>query len=250
MFRVLTVAREYGSGGGLIARKIAEKLGWDLLDKGLVERIARLAQVDPGLAQEYDERVDSWVHRASRRGLWHGAFEGVATVTGLEVFDAEAMAALGRDLIIDSHSRGNCVIVGRGAQCVLQDRKDVLHVFIYAPWRERIARVRGRLTAAADVEHLIRLTDQQRAGFIRLYFGCNWNDPHLYHMLISSEFGEDDVARMIIDAIQRGDEPCARGEAQEDDPKQISCFQRTGRDTRGDRAEVVEILEAKRPSEN
>jgi len=209
MFRVLTVAREYGSGGGLIARKIAERLGWDLLDKGLVERIARIAQVDPELAQEYDERVDSWLHRASRRGLWHGAFEGVATVTGLEVFDAEAMAALGRHLITEAHSRGNCVIVGRGAQCVLQDQKDVLHVFIYAPWRERTARIRRRLTAAADVEHLIRLTYQQRAYFIRMYFGCNWNDPHLYHMLISSEFGEDNVARMIIDAIKREGEPCA-----------------------------------------
>ena len=209
MFRVLTVAREYGSGGGLIARKIAERLGWNLLDKGLVERIARIAQVDPELAQQYDERVDSWLHRAGRRGLWHGAFEGVATITGLEVFDAEAMAALGRDLITEAHSRGDCVIVGRGAQCVLQDRKDVLHVFIYAPWLERTARVQERLTAAADIEQLIRLTDQQRADYIRMYFGCNWNDPHLYHLLISSEFGEDNVARMIIDAIQRGGEPGA-----------------------------------------
>jgi len=209
MFRVLTVAREYGSGGGVIARKIAERLGWDLLDKALVERIARIAQVDPELAQQYDEHVDSWVHRASRRGLWHGAFEGVAMVTGLEVFDAEAMAALGRDLITEAHLRGNCVIVGRGGQCVLQNQKDVLHVFIYAPWPERTARVRGRLQASADIEHLIRLTDQQRADYIRMYFGCNWTDPHLYHMLISSEFGEDNIAQIIIDALKRGGEPCA-----------------------------------------
>jgi cytidylate kinase len=209
MFRVLTVAREYGSGGGLIARQIAERMGWDLLDKALVERIARIAQVDPELAQQYDEHVDSWVHRASRRGLWHGAFEGAATMTGLEVFDAEAMAALGRDLITEAYSRGSCVIVGRGAQCVLQDQKDVLHVFVYAPWPERIARLRGRLKAGAAIERLIRETDQQRADYIRMYFGCNWNDPHLYHMLISSELGEETVAGMIIEAMKRGSEPCA-----------------------------------------
>jgi len=209
MFRVLTVAREYGSGGGLIARRIAEKLGWDLLDKALVERISRIAQVDPELAQQYDEHVDSWLHRASRRGLWHGAFEGVATMTGLEVFDAEAMAALGRDLINEAHSRGNCVIVGRGAQCVLQEQKDVLHVFVYAPWPERTARLQERVKAGVDIGHLIRETDRQRAGYIRTYFGCNWNDPHLYHMLISSEFGEETVAEMIIDAIRRGNEPRA-----------------------------------------
>lgn len=83
--------------------------------------------------------LDLSAHRASRSGLWHGAFEGVATVTGLEVFDAEAMAARGRDLIAEAYSRGNCVIVGRGGQCVLQHMKDVLHVFIYAPWWDRIA---------------------------------------------------------------------------------------------------------------
>jgi cytidylate kinase len=208
MFRVLTVAREYGSGGGLIARRVAETLGWDLLDKALVERIARIAQVAPELAQRCDEQVDSWLHRASRRGLWNGAFEGVA-LPGTAVFDAETMAALGRDLINEAHSRGNAVIVGRGAQCVLQDRKDVLHVFVYAPCRERVARIRERQKAGTDIAHLIRVTDQCRADYIRTYFGCNWNDPHLYHMLISSELGEETVADMIVQLIGREDAPRA-----------------------------------------
>lgn len=204
MFRVLTVSREYGSGGGHIARKVAEMLGWSLLDKSLVEQIARIAQVDPKLAQRYDERVDSWLHRVSRAGLWHGAFEGVPIVADLEVFDAETMAALGRDLIAEAHLRGNCVIVGRGAQCVLHGRDDVLHVFIYGPWCERISRIRERLTTAADVEHLLRFTDQQRAEYIRTYFGRNWTDPQLYDLLISSKLGEDHVAGIITNTIQCG----------------------------------------------
>ncbi|MGB7760939.1 MAG: cytidylate kinase-like family protein [Bryobacteraceae bacterium] len=209
MFRVLTVAREYGSGGGLIARRVAEKLGWNLLDKALVEAIARSAQVDPDLARQYDERADSWLHRVARRGLWHGAFEGVAAVSETEVFDAETVAALGKSLIAEAHSRGNCVIVGRGAQCVLQDRADVLHVFVHAPRAERIARLRRRVPSASNIEQLMRSTDQRRADFIRLYFGCDWKNIHLYHMLISSELGEETVADMIIEAIQRGGEPCA-----------------------------------------
>jgi cytidylate kinase len=206
MYRVLTVAREYGSGGGGIARGVAEKLGWNLVDKALVESIAPSAQVDPELARHYDERVDSWPHRVGRRGLWHGAFEGVATVVDAEFFDAETMAALARNLILDSCSRGNCVIVGRGAQCILQDREDVLHVFIYAPWSERVARVRRRLSAENNVGLLIRATDRQRADYIRLFYGCDWNNPHLYHMLINSELGEDTVAEMIIEAMQCGRE--------------------------------------------
>jgi hypothetical protein len=205
MFRVLTVAREYGSGGGLIARAVAGKLGWNLLDKALVEAIARSARVDPDLAQRYDERTDSWLHRLSRRGLWRGAFEGIATTTDAECFDAEAMAALAKSLILEAHSRGNCVIVGRGAQCVLQNRDDVLQVFIHAPWSERIERVRSRVPSAGDVELLIHSTDEQRADFIRLYFGCNWNDPHLYHLLISSVLGEEMVADLIVEAIKRSE---------------------------------------------
>jgi cytidylate kinase len=209
MFRVLTVAREYGSGGGLIARRVAEKLGWNLLDKALVEAIARSAQVDPDLARRYDERVDSWLHRLSRRGLWRGAFEGVAALADTAVFDAETVASLGKSLILEAHSQGNCVIVGRGAQCVLQQREDVLHVFVHAPRAERIARLRRRAPAASNPEELMRSTDQCRADFIRLYFGCNWKNLHLYHMLLSSELGEETVAGMIIQAIGRGAEPCA-----------------------------------------
>jgi cytidylate kinase len=208
MFRVLTVAREYGSGGGLIARRAAEKLGWNLLDKALVEAIARSAQVDPDLARRYDERVDSWLHRVSRRGLWHGAFEAVAAVADTAVFDAETMASLGRSLILEAHSQGDCVIVGRGAQCVLQNREDVLHVFVHAPRAERIARLRRRAPSASNIEELMRSTDEQRAEFIRLYFGCHWKNLHLYHMLISSELGEETVAEIIIEAIERGGGPC------------------------------------------
>jgi cytidylate kinase len=208
VFRALTVAREFGSGGGTIARKIADMLGWSLLDKALVEAIARSAQVDPELARRFDERVDSWLHRVSRRGLWHGAFEGVAAVADAEFFDAETMAALGRNLLEAADAKGNCVIIGRGAQCVLQDKPDVFHVFIYAPWSDRLARIRKRLPAASEVEQLCRLTDEQRGEHIRLYFGCDWKDPHLYHLLISSELREDEVAGIIIRAMQQGESTC------------------------------------------
>ena len=158
MFRVLTVAREFGSGGGAIAQKVAEHLKWNLLDKALIDAIARAAQVDTETARECDERVDSWVHRVSRRGLWHGAFEGVAAVTDAEFFDAETAAAIAREVVSDAGARGNCVIVGRGAQCALQERPDVLHVFVYAPWRERVERVRTRVKSARGAEELIRAT--------------------------------------------------------------------------------------------
>jgi len=203
MFRVLTVGREYGSGGASIARKVSESLRWELLDKALILEIARATHVGPDLVGQFDERVDSWLHRISRKGLRYGAFEGAAAVPGETFFDAETVAEVARRTIEAAYEKGNCVIVGRGAQCILQSRPDAFHVFIYAPWRERMARVRRRLPRASDIEELMRSTDRQRAEFIRLHYGCNWSDPHLYHLLINSELGEDKAASIVVEALAR-----------------------------------------------
>jgi hypothetical protein len=204
MFRVLTIAREYGSGGAFIGRRIADQLGWMLLDKVFIEDIARAANVDPQLARRLDERTDSWLERLGRQGLWRGALEGMALVGQPDVFDAGTMAALAQTMIEEAHQRGNCVIVGRGAQCVLKGREDAFHVFIYAPWAERVARIQRRLPDKTDIEDLIRAMDRQRGDYIRTYFGCNWMDPHLYHLMISSQLGEDQVESTIIEALASG----------------------------------------------
>lgn len=202
MFRVLTISREYGSGGGDIGRRISERLGWKLLDKEFIENIARDVKVDPRFARRFDERTDSWPERL-RRGLWHGAFERVAAVTEADFFDAETMVALAQNLIEEAYRQGDCVIIGRGAQCALQNRKDVFHVFIYAPWHERLARVRRRLPGKTGLEELIRSIDRQRADYIRTYFGCNRMDPHLYQLMICSALGEDQVESTIIELLAR-----------------------------------------------
>ncbi len=206
MFRALTIAREYGSGGAVVGRRISEQLGWKLLDKAFIENIAHAAKVDPQSARRFDERTDSWLERLAHQGagLWRGAFEGTVIVPQPDFFDAETMAALAQNLIEQAYQQGNCVVVGRGAQCVLQGRKNAFHLFIYAPWAERVARVQQRLPGKTDIEELIRSTDRQRADYIRTYFGCNWMDPHLYHLMICSGLGEDLVESTIIKALASG----------------------------------------------
>ena len=209
MFRVLTVAREYGSGGGPIAHRVAEKLGGICWTRRWWRPSPGLRRWTPVWRGGIDERCDSWLHRISRRGLWQGGFEGVASPADAEVFDAETMAALGKSLIVEAHSQGDCVIVGRGAQCVLQDRDDVLHVFVYAP-RPSAWRVFGcACHRRPNIEQLMRSTDQQRADFIRLYFGCDWKN--LAPVSHADQLGarRRDVAETIVDAIGRGGGPCA-----------------------------------------
>ena len=203
MFRLVTVTREYGSGGSVIAKTVAERLRWKVLDQSLISAVSRAAQVDLRAVGQYDEHVDSWWHRFNRGGLQAAAIEAGVARSDAQFFDAEAVAEFTQQEILRAAEKGNCVIVGRGAQCVLQDREDVFHVFIYGPLNERISRVQHRVDSTDDIEHLIWLTDHERGRYIRTYFGHDWKDPHLYNMMISSQMGIESAAAMIIDAVQR-----------------------------------------------
>ncbi|HVN80538.1 MAG TPA: cytidylate kinase-like family protein [Terriglobia bacterium] len=202
MFRVVTVERELGSGGGVIAQSVAEQLGWKLLDRKLIAAVAQTAQVKLETAFRFDESIDSWWHRFNRGGLWAAAVEAGARPDDVQFFDSATMASFAHELIARAGAEGHCVIVGRGAQCVLQDSPEALHVFVFAPWAERVRRVQRRVGRNEDAADLVRLTDGIRAQYIRRHFGCDWKDPHLYHMMINSQLGDENVARQIIGAIE------------------------------------------------
>lgn len=202
MFRALTVTSEYGSGGSTIAHRVAETLKWRLMDRALIQTVASTAQVDSQIVKRYDERVDPWWHRFHRGGLQAAAVYAGATSGDAEPFDAETVAGLTRQAILKAADAGNCVFVGRGAQCILQDRVDVLHTFIYGPWGERIVRVRGR-AQSSDAAEVIRSADSDRASYVRTHYGRDWKNPHLYHMMISSHMGLENTAWLIVDAVLR-----------------------------------------------
>ena len=208
MFRVVTVEREYGAGGSLVARRVAETLRWCLLDRALIRTVARTAQVHTETLEPYDEHVESWWRRFNRNGLRAAAIHAGVPPVYAEPFGGDTVARLTRQVITKAAETGNCVIVGRGAQCVLRGRRDVLNVFIYGSWQERLSRVRSRVQSA-DAEELIRSTDEDRATYIQTYFGCNWKDPHLYQMMISSQIGIENVRWAIIDAILRSPDAAA-----------------------------------------
>jgi cytidylate kinase len=201
MFRALTVAREFGSGGADIARLVAERLSWKLLDNALITAIAEKTKAAPEVCRQFDERVDPWMQRLVRNALRHGPPEAPALVPASAFLDAAATTRITQDLIREAHQLGDCVIVGRGAQCFLQREPDVFHVYVYAPWREKVARVRRRFPDEAKPEELIRATDAQRAEYVRVNFGCEWNNPHLYHMMLCSSLGEDAAASVILAAM-------------------------------------------------
>ncbi len=202
-YRVLTVSREFGSGGGRIAQSIARRLGWKLLDGALIDEIACEARVDPNIVSRFDEHVDGWLSRINRQAMRSAALAAGVVLEQEKCFDEDAMASLSRQIIEHAYEAGNCVIVGRGAQCILQSRADVFHAFVYAPLRIRIHRLRSRLEPGANIEQRIRDVDAERAHYLKLRFGKEWNNPHLYDLMISSAENEERTARVIEFAMEK-----------------------------------------------
>lgn len=200
-YKVLTVSREFGSGGGRIAQTIAQLLGWKLLDKEIIDAIAYAGRVPRDVVKQYDEHVDTWLGKINQQ-----AMRGAALAAGLElgpdaVFDADTMARFSQKVIEEAYEEGNCVVVGRGAQCILQNKPDAYHVFIYAPYQERVKRLQKRLEKGADVEERIRTVDGERFKYLQEYFGQAWNNPHLYNLMISSTDDDEATARLILCAM-------------------------------------------------
>jgi cytidylate kinase len=196
-YRLLTVNREFGSGGGRIAQAIAENLGWKLLDKDIIDAIAYAAHVDARVVQRYDEHVESWLRRLNQQAMRSAALAAGLELHDNAVFDAEEMVKISQKVIEQAYAEGNCVIVGRGSQCVLQHKPEVFHVFVYAPHKDRILRLRARLPQGTDVEQRIRSVDAERAKYLQGYFGKYWLNPHLYDLMVSSHPDEASTVGVI-----------------------------------------------------
>jgi cytidylate kinase len=198
-FRVITISREYGAGGESLGERLATELDWQLLDRALVERVAAAAHVDPELVTRFDERCDSWLHSLAKRVFSYGAIEGVNEPP--DVVDAESLASRSRRVIEQAASLGRCVIVGRGAQCALAGRPDVLHVFVFAPAEERLRRARER-GHQGELPGLMAI-DRDRSDFLRTVYGRDWRDPKLYHLMLNSTLGLDALTNLVVGALRR-----------------------------------------------
>ena len=197
MVRVITIGREYGSGGSSIARALSARLEWKLIDDPLIEEIAASVNAHPDVVRAHEECIDPWFHRLTK-ALWRGGFEGATARAETEAFDADATARLWHRVILEAAEIGNCIAVGRGGQCLLQSRPDAFHVYVYAPMKEKIKRLRDREPAGSDLASVARNRDARRAAYLRQYFHCEWTNPHLYHLMLCSSMGVDQAVQAIL----------------------------------------------------
>lgn len=195
--RIITVEREYGSGGAAIAERLANRLGWQLWDRDLTSEIAREAKVTREAVHRCDERVDPLISRLFSVYA-RGSYERTLPVTETRHFNTDAMVAMLHKVIEQVASKGECVIVGRGSPYILRSRPDAFHVFIYAPDDEKLRRLRNIGQSEKESLQLIQDVDRERASFIRHYFHKEWPHRPLYNLMINSKFGDDYVVETIL----------------------------------------------------
>src|SRR5260221_752680 len=203
---VITITRQYASGGSEVARLVAAELRWDVIDNEFVDEVARRAGLPPDAVAQRDERAPGLLERLART-LAAGSpelFIATASVPRVEP-DQAALRHPTQRGIADAPAHGRIVLVGRGAQAVLAQRPDALHVYVVAakPWRMKLAVERLGVNPAA-VEKVVDETDRQRDQYVRTYYGRQRQEVVNYDMVVNTEkLGIDGAAALLVAEARR-----------------------------------------------
>jgi cytidylate kinase len=202
MIRIVTIDREYGSGAGDIAKKVARRLGWKLWDELLTVEIARIMDCDCRAVEEREEKRDA-LHYRLFKAFMRGSFEGTDNAQRVRMVDADCIREAAESVVRRAAGEGDCVIVGRGSAYYLQSDPTALHIFIYAPFEEKVRRLKSQGRTEDEAYSLAETVDRDRSDYIKQYFKVDWPFRYLYHLMINSTIGEDAVVDTILDSVAR-----------------------------------------------
>jgi cytidylate kinase len=202
MIRVITVEREFGSGGGAIAASLAARLDWTLWDQLLTDEIARRMDCDSREVAAREERTDPTHYRLFKAFL-RGSFEGSVNLQWLRLVDADCIREMAQQILQEIGDAGRAVIVGRGSAYYLANREDVFHVFIYGSMRDKVKRLESTGRSEKDSLELAETVDRDRAAFIKRSFGLDWPSRHLFHLMVNSGIGDEVAVETILDTAAR-----------------------------------------------
>ncbi len=201
MFRIITVEREYGAGGSMIAAELARRKGWQLLDQQLTCEIAKLASVDEHAVARREEKCDPLMHRLAKV-FWRGSYERSLPISDDKIFGADELVEHAQQVMEKKAQEGNCVIVGRGAPYILRARPDVFHVFVYGSRDKKIRRLINLKMSEKEATEMVDTIDRERAAFVRKYFDAEWPCRRLYHLMLNSDHGIEHATNVILSTME------------------------------------------------
>ncbi len=199
---VVTISRLLGSGGDEIALKVAQDLGYELVDNTLIVKIAEQAGISVENASAYDEKYQSKTVEWMKKFL--GPRTGKILINQSKHFDPENYVEYCKTVIRGLSEKGNVVIVGRAGQFILKDKDNAFHVRIFATEKFRVEWEKAR-NNISDEETLdmIKKSDNMRKRYIEKYLMEDWDDTRVYHLILdSSKLGIDLTASIIVNAVE------------------------------------------------
>ncbi len=163
-----------------------------------------MANCSKSAVEDREERRDPLYYRLFKSFL-RGSYEGSLNAHKLNLVDSESIMKMTRRVVLRAAETGNCVMVGRGSQQFLKDRKDTLRVFLYAPREDKVRRLLARGKSENEAHELVDNVDRERGDFIAKYFGVEWPNRPLYHTMINTAIGDAAVVQVIVNFMKTCD---------------------------------------------
>ncbi|HYS21914.1 MAG TPA: cytidylate kinase-like family protein [Gemmatimonadales bacterium] len=203
---VITITRQYGSGGSDIAQLVARALGWTVIDNQFVDEVARVAGLPTDEVAQREERAPGLLERLARTLAVASPELFITTAAVPRVEEDEAtIVQLTERIIREAAGHGRVVLVGRGAQALLAQRPDALHVYVVAskPWRMKLA-VERLGVEPGSAEQVVDDTDRRRDQYVKTYYGRHRQDPTIYDLVVNAErLGFEGAAGVIVAEARR-----------------------------------------------
>lgn len=205
---LVTVAREFGSGGSDLAGALGRRLGWTVLhDRDVVRRVAARLGAPERDVEASDEHVATLAERLG--ASLAGAFPEVVLPPSAPSVDVDRVADTAASVLLEAASDPDVIVVGHGGMCLFADRSDALHLRVVGSLDHRVAEVVRRLEMSEQAaREEIAARDVDRRGYIRRRYGSEWDDPTLYHLVINIErVGPDSGAAAVETLVERSRSP-------------------------------------------
>ena len=197
---IVTIGRQFGSGGRSIGQKFAERLGVSFYDKELISIAAKESGIDPSVFEGVDEKAANSLLYSLSMGMYNFG-SGFSPMGDLPVNDK--LYLLQHKIIRKIAKEESCVIVGRCADYILRDNPHLVNIFVYANMEFRKEQsVKRHGIEEANAEHIINKTDKSRANYYSFYSGQKWGMAQNYDLCIdSSKLDEDKIVELLCEYI-------------------------------------------------
>ena len=192
MSNIITIGREYGSGGREIGYALSKILNIPFYDNDIIQKAAE--------DSIFSEKVHSEIEKRAKSKLFY-PFSNITTVgeNGVRPFDA--LFEVQSNVILEFASQGPCVLIGRCADYVLKDHENVVNIFIYAGIKNRSYRVTNIYKEHGEINHIKKI-DRQRSAYYNYYTGKKWGDKENYHLCMdTTKISVLDAAKIIQEYV-------------------------------------------------